>query len=65
MSDCSTDTREMLEADVSAWIANEMGVLAKYGIEDAVLQQAVFEWLDRQAAITKMEMQAKLGKEGL
>jgi len=50
-----TDTREMLEADVSAWIANEMGVLAKYGIEDAVLQQAVFEWLDRQAAITQDE----------
>lgn len=58
--DLEQDSQEKLKADVSTWIANEMGILAKCSTEDAVvLQQAVFEWLDRQAAITERDMECK------
>jgi len=51
------DTREMLEADVRKWFADEY-YDDYYSEED--MNAIVSEWLDRQAAITEMEMQAKI-----
>lgn len=54
-----TDTREKLEADISSWVNEHMGVMRRYSIDDVALISEVEGWLDRQAAITKRELQAK------
>lgn len=52
------DTREMLEADVRKWFADDY-YEDYYSEED--MNSVVSNWLDRQAAITEMEIRAEAG----
>lgn len=64
MSDCKkphitfVDTREMLEEDVRKWFADDY-YEDYYNEED--MTAVVSSWLDRQAAITEMEIRAEAG----
>lgn len=57
-SKAEQDTREKLEADVSSWVDEHMGVMRRYSIDDVALISDVEGWLDRQAAITEREVRA-------
>lgn len=64
MNDCKkshitfVDTREMLEEDVRKWFADDY-YDDYYSEED--MTAVVSSWLDRQAAITEMEIRAEVG----